>query len=228
VKTRVSIPAVNPRRRILILDDHPITRYGLVQLLNEQPDLTVCGEAETAQAALSLISSNKPDLVLADITLPGKSGLEFIKDAQARHPDLPILVMSMHDEGIYAERVLRAGGRGYIMKSEGGAKLLEAVRAVLEGQLYVSKSISLSLLNALAHRASATPEPRPGILTDREFEVFQLLGQGFSTRDIAARLCVSPKTVGTHRLHIKEKLQLRTGAEVLREAVRWAATQQLV
>lgn len=228
MKPNPPTPPAKSRRRVLIVDDHPITRYGLVQLLNEQPDLLVCGETQTAQEALNLLPGARPDLVLADITLPGKSGLEFIKDALARYPDLRILVMSMHDESVYAERVLRAGGRGYIMKSEGGARLLEAIRTVLDGQLYLSKNVSLSLLNALAHRRSAPAGPRPGILTDREFEVFQLLGQGFSSRDIAVRLGVSPKTVGTHRLHIKEKLQLRSGAEVLREAVRWAATQQLV
>lgn len=118
------------RRKLLILDDHPITRYGLTQLINAEPDLLVCGEAETAQAALAAIKSAPPDLVLADITMPGRSGLEFIKDLQAQYPKIPVLVMSMHDEGIYAERVLRSGARGYIMKNQGGEKLLEAIREV--------------------------------------------------------------------------------------------------
>ena len=215
------------RTRILIVDDHPITRYGLIQLINHEPDLLVCGEAESAQQALAILKSTQPVLVLADLTMPGKSGLDFIKDVQALHPGVAVLVMSMHDESIYAERVLRAGGRGYIMKSEGGEKLLEAIRLVLGGQIYVSKRISATILDAFACR-SRPGVATPGVLSDREFEVFQLIGQGLTTREIARRLNLSGKTVGTHRLHIKEKLRLQTGAELIKQAVRWSATQQLV
>ncbi|MGO8931174.1 MAG: response regulator [Limisphaerales bacterium] len=219
---------VKLRKRILILDDHPITRYGLTQLLSHEPDLLVYGEAESAAQALGAIKSTCPDLVLADITMPGRSGLEFIKDMRAQHPRVAVLVMSMHDETIYAERVLRAGGRGYIMKNEGGEKLLEAIRQVLQGQVYVSKHMSAALLEVFTPHRSSTGEATPAALSDREFEVFQLIGQGLSTQQIGQRLNVSVKTVGTHRLHIKQKLNLRTGPELIRHAVRWAAAQQLV
>jgi DNA-binding NarL/FixJ family response regulator len=219
MKTTESRQKVKARSRILILDDHPITRYGLTQLINHEPDLLVCGDAESAAQALAAMKSDRPDLVLADITMPGKSGFEFIKDLQAQHPTVPVLVISMHDERIYAERVLRAGGRGYIMKNEGGEKVLEAIRQVLNGQVYVSKSMSAALLDTLTRRHPDLREGTPGALSDREFEVFQLIGQ---------RLNLSVKTVGTHRQHIMQKLKLRTGPELIRYAVRWAAAQQLV
>ncbi len=220
--------AAKVRRRILILDDHPVTCYGLRQLINHEADLQVCGDAETASQALAAIKANRPDLVLADITLPGKSGLEFVKDMRAQHPGVPVLVMSMHDENVYAERVLRAGGRGYLMKNEGGEKLLQAIRQVLQGQVYVSPSISAVLLDGLTRLHASARESTPGVLSDREFEIFQLLGQGLSGRQIGQRLNLSVKTVDTHRQHIRQKLKLRTGPELIREAVRWAATQQLV
>jgi DNA-binding NarL/FixJ family response regulator len=163
-----------------------------------------------------------------DITMPGRSGLEFIKDMQAQHPGVALLVMSMHDETIYAERVLRAGGRGYIMKNEGGEKVLEAIHRVLHGEVYVSQSMSAALLDLLTRQRSSVAEATPGVLSDREFEVFQLMGQGLSARQIGQRLNLSVKTVGTHRQHIKQKLKLQTGPELIRQAVRWAAAQQLV
>jgi DNA-binding NarL/FixJ family response regulator len=215
-------------KRIFIVDDHPITRYGLTQLVNHEADLQVCGEAETAPLALAAIKSAGPDLVLADITMPGKSGLEFIKDMQAQYPSVPVLVMSMHDETVYAERVLRAGGRGYIMKNEGGEKLLEAIRQVLQGRVHVSPSISAALLDGLTRHHADARGATPSVLSDREFEVFQLLGQGLSGRQIGQRLNLSVKTVETHRQHIKQKLKLRTGPELIQQAVRWAASQQLV
>ena len=228
MKTSRSRRTVKVRKRIFILDDHPITRYGLTQLIKREPDLLVCGEAENAAHALAAVKSACPDLVLADITMPGKSGLEFIKDMQAQHPGVAVLVMSMHDEIIYSERVLRAGGRGYIMKNEGGEKLLEAIRQVLQGQVYVSKSMSAALLEVFTPHRSSVDEATLGALSDREFEVFQLIGQGLSTQQIGRRLNLSVKTVGTHRLHIKHKLNLRTAPELIRHAVRWAAAQQLV
>jgi DNA-binding NarL/FixJ family response regulator len=215
------------RKRIFILDDHPITRYGLVQLLDHQPDFVVCGEAENVLQGLAAIKSARPDLILADLTMPGKSGLDFIKEVQALDPRLPVLVVSMHDESIYAERVLRAGGRGYIMKNEGGEKLLEAIRHVLQGQVYVSKRMSAAILDALTGHPGIGGTG-PSVLSDREFEVFQCLGEGLSTREISRRLNLSVKTIGTHRQHIKEKLKLRTGPELIKEAVRWAATEQLI
>jgi DNA-binding NarL/FixJ family response regulator len=228
MKTTRSRQNDKARRRIFILDDHPITRYGLGQLINHERDLVVCGEAESASRALAAIKSARPDLVLADITMPGKSGLEFIKDLRAQHPSLPVLVMSMHDESLYAERVLRAGGRGYIMKNEGGERLLEAIRQVLQGQVYVSQQMSAALLDVFTRRHSSRSEVTPGVLSDREFEIFQLIGQGMSAQQIGQRLNLSIKTVGTHRQHIKQKLKARTGPELIRLAVRWAAAQQLV
>jgi DNA-binding NarL/FixJ family response regulator len=228
MKTTRTRRTVTVRKRILIVDDHPITRYGLTQLINHEPDLLVCGEAASVQEALAAISTARPDLVLADITMPGKSGLEFVKDLQLQHPGMLVLVMSMHDENIYAERVLRAGGRGYIMKNEGGEKLLEAIRQVLLGQVYVSKSMSAALLEGFTLHHSSGGEATPGALSDREFEVFQLIGQGLSAQQIGQRLNLSVKTVGTHRQHIRQKLKLRTGPELIRQAVRWAAAQQLV
>lgn len=216
------------RKKLLILDDHPITRYGLTQLINAEPDLLVCGEAESAQAALAAIKSAPPDLVLADITMPGRSGLEFIKDLRAQYPKIPVLVMSMHDEGIYAERALRCGARGYIMKNQGGEKLLEAIREVLQGRVYVSRDISAALLEALGRRGVGVGAATPGGLSDREFEVFQLIGEGLSTRQIGQRLSLSMKTVETHRQAIKRKLKLRTAPELIQQAVRWAAAEQLV
>jgi len=228
MKTIKSKRAAKARRRILILDDHPITRYGLTQLINHEPDLLVCGEAATVQDALATIKSAQPDLVLADITMPGRSGLEFIKDMQAQYPGVPVLAMSMHDESIYAERVLRAGGRGYIMKNEGGEKLLEAMRRVLSRQVYVSQNVSAAVLDVFTRRGNSAGEATPRLLSDREFEVFQLIGQGLSTQQIGRRLNLSVKTVGTHRQHIKEKLKVRTAPELIQQAVRWAAAQQLV
>ena len=228
MKTTGSRQRVKVRRRILILDDHPITRYGLTQLLNHEPDLLVCGDAESAAQALAAMKSARPDLVLADITMPGKSGFEFIKDLQVQCPTVPVLVISMHDERIYAERVLRAGGRGYIMKNEGGQKVLEAIRQVLQGQVYVSKTMSAALLDTFTRQHSRLAGATPGALSDREFEVFQLIGQGLSGQQIGQRLNLSVKTVGTHRQHVMQKLNLQTGPELVRYAVRWAAAQQLV
>ena len=215
----------NAKTRILIVDDHPMMRQGLAQLVNNEPDLAVCCEAENAHQALAVIDKALPDLVLADITLPDKGGIELIKDIQALHPGLAVLVISMHDESLYAERVLRAGGRGYIMKHEGGKKLMEAIRQVLSGQIYVSEKMSARILETFSGRKpeqSASPVAR---LSDREFEVFQLIGQGKGTKEIAQHLNLSVKTVEVHRAKIKEKLSLQTATDLVRYAVRWAEAQ---
>ena len=216
------------RSKVLIVDDHPITRHGLAQLLNHEADLTVCGEAEDAQRTLNLIKSLQPDLVLSDITMTGKSGLELIKEMQVQHPQVAVLVLSMHDESIYAERILRAGARGYLMKSAGGAELLVAIRQVLRGEVYLSKKMSAKMINLLSGNRPKKNRPALEMLTDREFEVFQLMGQGLSTREIGQRLHISSKTVDTHRLNIKDKLDLKTLPELMRHAVRWGATQALI
>src|SRR6266700_6601277 len=180
-------------------------RQGLAQLVNNEPDLAVCCEAENAHQALAAIDKARPDLVLADITLPDKSGIELIKDIQAINPGLAVLVISMHDESLYAERVLRAGGRGYIMKQEGGKKLMEAIRQVLSGQIYVSEKMSAKILESFSGRRSPGAETPLERLSDREFEVFELIGQGKATREIADHLHLSVKTVEVHRANIRKK-----------------------
>ncbi|MBI4663032.1 MAG: response regulator transcription factor [Verrucomicrobia bacterium] len=213
------------QKRILVVDDHPMMREGLRQLISNEPDLTVCCEAENAFQCLDTVAHSPPDLVLADITLPGKNGLELIKDIQAMRPGLPVLVISMHDEALYAERVLRAGGRGYIMKQEGGKKLMQAIRQVLSGKIYVSEKISAKILEIFSGRRSETASSPVENLTDREFEVYQLIGQGKSTRQIAEQLHLSVKTVEVHRVNIKGKLKLATASELIRHAVRWVESQ---
>ena len=215
------------RRKILLIDDHPFMRMGLAQLINQQPDLVVGGEAGDPSEASRALDRDLPDLVLTDITMPGRSGLEFIKDLKATRPELRILVVSMHDELIYAERVLRAGAQGYIMKEAGGERLLAAIRQVLDGQIYVSSRMSARILEALSGRrprGSHSPIER---LSDREFEVFQMIGQGKSTREVAHQLHLSPKTVDVHRAHIKEKLGLTDATALVRHAVRWVETQSV-
>lgn len=215
-----------PVRRVLIVDDHPMMRTGLAQLIGSEPDLKVVAEADNARQGLEAVSKLALDLVLLDISLPDKSGLELLKDIRAVRPELPVLVVSMHDELVFAERVLRAGGRGYIMKQEGGQKYLQAIRQVLAGQIYVSEKMSARILENLsgspAQKTGTSPVQR---LSDREFEVFQLIGQGLGTREIAQRLHLSVKTIEVHRINIKEKLQVKTATELVRFAVRWADAQ---
>ena len=210
-----------PLKRLLIVDDHPMMRHGLAQLIGTEPDLKVAAEADSAGQALAAAAKTSFDLALVDISLPDKNGLELIKDLLAVRPGQLILVVSMHDEMVYAERVLRAGGRGYIMKQAGGEKFLHAIRQVLAGQIYVSEKMSARILEIFSGR-SADPDGSPvQKLTDREFEVFQLIGQGIGTRDIAGQLHLSVKTVEVHRANIKKKLELKTAPDLVRQAVRW-------
>jgi DNA-binding NarL/FixJ family response regulator len=213
------------KKRIVIVDDHPMMRQGLGQLIDHEPDLMTYGEAENAAQALNIITSRKPDLVLVDISLPDKSGLELLKDIRVYYPDLPILVFSMHDESIFAERVLRAGGRGYIMKQEGGKKLIQAIRQVLSGKIYVSEKISAKILEIFSGRKADGSGSPIESLSDREFEIFQLIGQGMGTREIADHLHLSIKTIEVHRAHIRQKLKLKNPTEVVRFATRWADAQ---
>ena len=212
-------------KRVMIVDDHPMMRQGLAQLIDNEPDLKVVAEADTGGQGLDIVVKQKLDLALLDISLPDKNGLELIKDIRSVRPELHILIVSMHDEALYAERVLRAGARGYIMKQEGGKKLLQAIRQVLTGQIYVSEKMSARILeNFSGHgpEQSASPVAR---LSDREFEVFQLIGQGKGTKEIAQHLNLSVKTVEVHRAKIKEKLSLQTATDLVRYAVRWAEAQ---
>lgn len=214
-------PAEPARRKVLLVDDHPMMRAGLAHLINRQPDLTVAGEAGNPVEAFTLLGKSKVDVLLTDMTMPGRSGLEFIKDVLALHPELPILVVSMHDEMVYAERVLRAGARGYIMKEAGGEKFIAAIRHVLTGQVYASERLALRILGNLSgHRARGEQAPIAQ-LSDREFEVFQLIGQGRNAREIAGQLHLSTKTVDVHRANIRSKLGLKESSALVPFAVRW-------
>jgi DNA-binding NarL/FixJ family response regulator len=218
-------PAPSGRKKVLVVDDHPMTRDGIVHLINKQQDMEVCGEAANPAEALVEIPKCNPDLVLTDITMPGRSGVEFVKDALALRGGLNFLILSMHDELVYAERMLRAGARGYIMKEAGGEKLLAAIRHVLGGQVYVSERMSAMMLDAMTGRRPRGSHSPIEKLSNREFEIFQLIGQGKSSRDIAGLLHLSPKTVDVHRGHIKEKLELNDATSLVRHAVRWVETQ---
>ncbi len=208
-------------KQVLIVDDHPMMREGLAQLINREKDLAVAGEADSAARAVEQAAQLKPDLVIVDITLRGRSGLELIRDIHAVHPAALVLVVSMHEESLYAERVLRAGGRGYVMKQAGGKKLMEAIRQVLGGQIYVSTDTSARILETVSRASGETPARGVQSLSDREFEIFQLIGQGENTRDIAKKLNLSVKTVEVHRLNIKSKLRLATASELVHYSVRW-------
>jgi DNA-binding NarL/FixJ family response regulator len=207
------------RMGVLIVNGHPITRMGLAQLINSQLDLVVCDEAGTAAKALDALNASKPNLVLSEIALHDKSGLELIKDIKAIRPGLPVLVISMQDEAFHAGRALRAGARGYITKHESAEELMNAIRHVLDGNIYVSKRISGHILET----SLAGNPVRSSIeqLSDREFEVSELIGQGLSTHDIAKRLYLSVKTVQVHRLNVKRKLHLETSSKLISYAARW-------
>src|SRR3984957_3798839 len=213
------------RMRVLIVDDHPMTRAGLAHMINHQPDMIDSGETESAAQPLAALEESEPDLMLIDITLPGKSGLELIKDVKAMHPDLPMLVLSMHDESLYADRVLRAGARGYITKHEGGDKLMGAIRHVLSGRIYVSESMSAHILEIFSGGQTGIDRSSIQKLSDREFQVFDALGEGLSSHEIAKKLHLSAKTVDGHRANIKTKLKINTTAELISFSARWAATQ---
>ena len=223
----MSAAAARKRRamRILLVDDHPIVRKGLVQLINQERDLEVCGEAVDRCDALAAVKQQQPTLVVVDLSLKSSDGLDLVKDIREQAPGLPVLVLSMHDEGVYAERVLRAGARGYIMKQEALEKVLQAIRRILAGDVYLSEKMQARLLRAVAAargEPGASPVER---LSDRELEVFQLAGQGFGTREIAVRLGLSVKTVESHYARIKEKLNLHNSTEILQSATLWVASE---
>jgi DNA-binding NarL/FixJ family response regulator len=208
------------KKRILLVDDHPLVREWLANLIHQQPDLTVCGETESAPAAASAVASAKPDLVIADINLKDSSGIELIKNLKESHPNIPVLVLSMHDESLYAERVFRAGAHGYVNKRETAQKMIEAIRRVLEGKLYVGEKTA-EILASQTIRGRVVSRASVESLSDRELEVFDKLGQGISTRQIADDFRISVKTVQEYCARIKEKLNLKNATELLREAVRW-------
>jgi DNA-binding NarL/FixJ family response regulator len=214
-----------PRKyRILVVDDHPLFRHGIADLINAEPDLEVCGEVDNAPAALEAIRSRDPDLVTVDISLRGANGIELLKSIRAEHVKLPLLVLSMHDESLYAVRALRAGARGYIMKQEALDRVMSAIRQVLRGELYVSPSMSGRMIEEFVQGSSGGSSIADK-LTDRELEILQLIGQGHGVQQIAKGLNLSAKTVETHRAHIKEKLNFQTARELARFAVQWVDQQ---
>ena len=223
MKPRKTKPKTPSRKQILVVDDHPMTRYGISQRIRAEPDLAVCAEVDGTKTALAAVERYAPDLVLADLSLGERSGMELIKDLHALHSKLPVLVFSMHYESLYAERALRAGARGYIMKSEGAEKLMEAVRRVLLGEIYLSVTMRDQIVHRFANGPTATKGNNASALSDRELEVFELVGQGLGTRQITRRLRLATSTVETHRSHIKEKLNLHNATELVRAAVEWVA-----
>jgi DNA-binding NarL/FixJ family response regulator len=209
------------KKTVFVVDDHPIVRQGLTLLINQEADLAVCGEAEEMHSALPAIQSARPDILIVDISLNGPDGLELLKNVRITSPRLPVLILSMHDESIYAERALRAGANGYIMKQEATEKVLVALRRILSGEIYVSDRIANSMLRHYVRGANPSEHSSVSDLTDRELEVFRLIGEGHGTRQIAETLHLSVKTVESYQAHIKEKLSLRSARELVQHAVQW-------
>ena len=209
------------KRRVFVVDDHPIVRQGLALLINRESDLMVCGEAEDAHTAVQLVATTNPDILVVDISLNGPDGLDLLKDVRTKYPELPVLILSMHDESIYAERALRAGAQGYIMKQEATEKVLVALRRILSHEIYVSEHIANRMLQRYIGSPSGGTPSSIADLTDRELEVFRLIGEGHSTRQIAEELHISVKTVESYQAHIKEKLSLRSARELVQHAIQW-------
>jgi len=214
-----------PKARIYLVDDHPLVRESLTNLIDQQPDMAVCGEADEAGRAMLGIAARQPDIAVMDISLKGSSGLELIKQVKARLPRVGIIVLSMHDEKLYAERCIRAGARGYVMKGESTKRIIVAIRQVLDGKLCLSESISAVLAEKFIGKNSLGSETPLEDLSDRELEVFNLLGRGLETRQVADSLNVSIKTVQAYCARIKHKLRLSTATELMREAIRWHEQQ---
>ncbi len=210
------------KSKIFLVDDHPIVRQGLALMINREPDLSVCGEADNAPSAMQKIANEPPDLVVLDISLEGPDGLELLKTIRRTDPVLPVLVLSMHDESSYAERALRAGANGYIMKQEATEKVLVAIRRILQGKVYLSERLTDDMLEQFAHGSGASKNDPLVALSDRELEVFRLIGTGRGTREIADELHVSVKTVESYQAHIKEKLSLRNARELVQQAVKFS------
>lgn len=211
-------------KKILLVDDHPLMRKGLALTLETEVDLTVAAQAASAEEALSLMDKTSPDLAVIDVSLPGMSGLELIKHLKAMKPDLAVLVVSRHDESLYAERAIRAGARGYLMKMEAADVIVKAVRHILNGGIYVSEEIKERLLLGMMAGKDVSQSPLE-VLSDRELEVFELTGRGLGTREIAERLHLSVKTVESYRARIKNKLSLSTAPELIQHAVQWVESE---
>jgi DNA-binding NarL/FixJ family response regulator len=208
--------AATKRTRVFVVDDHPIVRQGLTLLINRESDLSVCGEAEDAHTAVQAVATVRPDIMVVDISLNGPDGLDLLKDIRTRYPELPVLILSMHDESVYAERALRAGAQGYIMKQEATEKVLVALRRILSGEIYVSERIANRMLQRYIGGPSAGRPSTIADLTDRELEVFRLIGEGH----------ISVKTVESYQAHIKEKLSLRSARELVQHAIQWSTNEK--
>jgi DNA-binding NarL/FixJ family response regulator len=213
--------AAQPKSKILVVDDHPMVRERLAEIVNRESDLCICGEAEDRAGAIQTIKSQSPDLVVVDLTLKHSDGLELIKDIHARWPKLVMLVVSMHDESLYAERVIRAGALGYITKQEATRNILVAIRRVLAGQIYLNEQISTHIISRLVSQGGPVASTPAELLADRELQVFELTGRGMNTRQIAGRLHIASKTVETYRARIREKLKLKDGSDLLQLAISW-------
>ena len=215
------------KKRIMVVDDHPIVREGLTLLINREADLVVCGEAEEAMGAIHVLSSSRPDLLIVDISLSGPDGIDLLKNVRTTHPTLPVLILSMHDESVYAERALRAGANGYIMKQEATENVLVAVRRILNGEIYVSARIANQMLRHYITGTGTLRDSSIADLSDRELEVFRLIGEGYGTRQIAEKLRLSVKTVESYQAHIKEKLSLRSSRELMQRAIQWNMNEKI-
>jgi DNA-binding NarL/FixJ family response regulator len=209
------------KKRVLLVDDHPIVRQGLAESINREPDLEVCAEADDRHEALKIIEETKPDLAIIDLSLKNSSGMELIRDIHARWPDLVMLVVSMHDEMLYAERVLRAGAKGYLTKQDATHSILAGIRRVLAGEIYLNPKTASTILARLAAGRKSPTDSIVDSLAEREMQVFELTGEGLNTRQIAERLHIDFKTVETYRARIKEKLALKDASELLQLAIRW-------
>lgn len=213
------------KARLLIVDDHPVTRGGLRMLFSGEPDMEVCGEAGTAREALDLLATLKPDLLTLDLSLPDIGGMDLIKDVRARHPNVLILVFSMLDEAVHAERALHAGARGYVVKGRPQSELLRAVRRVLDGHIHLSEELADAVLRRAVHAPQPEAPSPVQRLSDREIQIFLLIGQGMGPAEIAAKLFLSPRTVETHRAHIRRKLNVEDAARLRQYAIEWVHTQ---
>jgi DNA-binding NarL/FixJ family response regulator len=219
--TKPQLASATKKCRVLLVDDHPIVRQGLALLIDREPDLAVCGEADDAHSIFHAITTLRPDMVILDISLSGPDGLDVLKEIRTKTSTLPVLILSMHDESIYAERAMRAGANGYIMKQEATEKVLVAIRRILQGEVYLSDRLTSTMLQQFV-RGESTGKKSPLVnLTDRELEVFRLIGEGRGTRQIAEELHLSVKTIESYQAHIKEKLALRNARELVQHAIEW-------
>ena len=222
--TRPQMASSPKKYKVLLVDDHPIVRQGLALLIEREADLVVCGEAEGAHTAYHAVENLKPDIVVLDISLSGPDGLDVLKEIRMKTAALPVLILSMHDESIYAERAMRAGANGYIMKQEATEKVLVAIRRILQGDMYLSDRLTNAMLQQFVRGTPPTKTSPLVNLTDRELEVFRLIGEGHGTRRIADELHLSVKTIESYQAHIKEKLALRNARELVRHAIEWTVS----